>query len=376
VKILITGGAGFIGSNLSRRLLNERYEVTILDNFNPQVHGDNKSLPSDLAGHVSFILGDIRDKVAFSQALDGQEVIVHLAAETGTGQSMYEVEHYEDVNMKGTAILMDYLVNNQKSKVKKIIIASSRAVYGEGKYYCPTHEVVYPFIRGRDDIKGGNFEPLCPICDSHCKFLPSDEESKLAPTSFYGLTKMMQEKMVLLFAKTLNISAFALRYQNVYGPGQSLRNPYTGILSIFANQAKINKPIYIFEDGEESRDFVYIDDAIEATSRCISPEHTGIEVLNVGSGEGTSVKKVAQEIINFFNSNSEILITKELRLGDVRHNVADLTKIRRLLGYEPKWKFIDGIREFLLWAKPQEETTSKYEQSLEEMRSKKLIVTG
>ena len=300
MKVLITGGAGFIGTHLVQRLLNEEQEVTILDNFSPQIHGGVRTLPKDLQNHVQVIVGDVRNRAVFQGALDGQEVVVHLAAETGTGQSMYEVEHYTSVNLTGTAVLMDYLVNSPHCKIQKIVSASSRAIYGEGKYHCPVHGNVYPKARLEADMKAGQFEPVCPVCGEPCKALPTDEGSRLSPSSYYGLTKQAQEQMTLLFGRTCGLSAFALRYQNVYGPGQSLRNPYTGILAIFSNQARAGQPIYVFEDGMESRDFVYIDDVVEATWRCIRPETVGVDALNVGSGVRTTVREVVREIVEFF----------------------------------------------------------------------------
>jgi dTDP-L-rhamnose 4-epimerase len=373
MRVLITGGAGFIGLHLTRKLLENGYEVTIFDNFSPQVHGELKSLPSDLSSKVRLIVGDVRDRKAFHEALQGQETVVHLAAETGTGQSMYEVEHYEEVNVKGTAILIDFLVNNKESQVKKVVVASSRAVYGEGKYCCIDHGTIYPSMRNTEDLKNGKYEPLCPICSAECKVLPTDEDSKVEPASFYGLTKLMQEKMILMFAKTLGISAFALRYQNVYGPGQSLNNPYTGILAIFSSQARVNQPIYIFEDGQESRDFVYIDDVVDATFRCIQHQNNTVEALNVGSGESTSVSQVVDEVKSFFKSDSTVSITGGFREGDIRHNFADIDRIEKILGYSPSTKFSKGILKFLSWAQNEDASTSKYESSLQEMRDKGLI---
>ena len=233
MKILISGGAGFIGTHLARRLLADGADVTIFDSFSPQIHGGADVLPEEIAPHVRLIRGDVRDQSAFFAALDGQETVVHLAAETGTGQSMYEVSRYTDVNLGGTALLMDYLVNSPKSKITKLVTASSRAIYGEGKYECPAHGSVYPEARREADMKAGRFEPVCPVCAAPCVSVPTDENSRLSPSSFYGLTKQVQEQMTLLFGRTRGVSAFALRYQNVYGPGQSLRNPYTGILAIF-----------------------------------------------------------------------------------------------------------------------------------------------
>jgi dTDP-L-rhamnose 4-epimerase len=385
MNVLITGGAGFIGSHLARRLLREDCTVTILDNMSPQIHGQSTThseqkvaerilnateIPS---AKLKVLIGDVRNKLSFNQALDGQEVVVHLAAETGTGQSMYEVERYEDTNLKGTAILMDYLVNNKNSRVRKLVVASSRAIYGEGKYSCQVCGIVYPGIRHSIDMKAGHFEPCCPVCCGTCLSLPTDEDSALHPSSFYGLCKQVQEQMTLLFAQTLGISGFALRYQNVYGPGQSLENPYTGILAIFSNQARINQTINIFEDGKESRDFVYIDDVIEATWRVIRPEVEGIAAINVGSGERTTVYEVVKEIIRFFDSNSPISITGAFRKGDIRHNLADLSKLKSITGFEPKWNFRNGVCEFLMWAESQEVVVDKYEKSLKEIRQKGLM---
>jgi dTDP-L-rhamnose 4-epimerase len=299
--------------------------------------------------------------------------VVHLAAETGTGQSMYEVERYEDVNIKGTSVLIDYLVNNKASQVKKVVIASSRAIYGEGKYHCQKCGTVYPSMRLRKDMQAGHFEPFCPICGSVSESLLTDEDSAIHPSSFYGLTKQVQEQMVLMFAKTLGISAFALRYQNVYGPGQSLENPYTGILAIFSNQARANQPIYIFEDGNESRDFIYIDDVVEATYRCIHPDAVGVESLNIGSGQKTTVSEVVREIVEFFDSTSPVSINGAFREGDIRHNAADLTKVKQVIEFEPQWKFREGVREFLFWAVSQDASANKYEESLKEMRLRGLM---
>ena len=373
MKTLITGGAGFIGTHLARRLLSEGQEVTILDNFSPQIHGGVQTLPKDLTGSVRLIAGDVRDAAVFHAALDTQDVVVHLAAETGTGQSMYEVERYTSVNLTGTAVLMDYLVNSTQSRIEKLVTASSRAIYGEGKYLCAEHGTMYPEARTEADMKAGKFEPICPVCAKPCRPLATDEDARLSPSSYYGLTKQMQEQMTLLFGRTRGISAFALRYQNVYGPGQSLQNPYTGILAIFSNQARADKPIYIFEDGLESRDFVYIADVVEATCRCIRPETTGVAALNVGCGVRTTVTEVVTEIVRFFGSASEVSVTGAFRLGDIRHNVADLSRAAATLGYAPHWAFADGIREFLTWAQSQDASADKYEQSLAEMSAKGMM---
>jgi dTDP-L-rhamnose 4-epimerase len=368
MRVLITGGAGFIGAHLTRRLLRERCEVAILDNFNPQVHGEIRDLAPDVAPNVILYRADVRDKDVLRRALRGQDVVVHLAADTGTGQSMYEVSRYEEVNIGGTANLIDALVKDPARTVSRILVASSRAVYGEGKYLCDGDGAVFPFGRKAEDMRSGQYEPRCPRCGHSCKTVPTPEDSPFHPISFYGLTKQVQEQLVLMFAKVLGLSAFALRYQNVYGPGQSLQNPYTGILAIFANQARTNQPIYVFEDGCESRDFVFIEDVVEATWRCISTENSAVEVLNVGSGRRTSVLEIAEQIVCLLRSTSAVKVNGSFREGDIRHNYADTGKARSSIGFEPQWIFREGLQEFLTWAQSQEVNASRYESSLAETR--------
>ena len=373
MRVLITGGAGFIGTHLARRLLREACEVTILDNFNPQVHAGAVGLPDDLGAHVRLVRGDIRDREIVRDALEGQEVVVHYAAETGTGQSMYEIGRYEAVNLGGTACLLDVLVNAPEHPVRKLVVASSRAVYGEGKYACGEHGEVFPRKRDEADLRAGHFEPRCPQCGRDVEVAATDESSRIEPASFYGLTKHSQEQMTLLFARVLGIDGFALRYQNVFGPGQSLANPYTGILAVFSSLAKLGQPIELFEDGEESRDFVYIDDVIEGTWRCIQAQTKGVEVLNIGSGQRVSVRQVAEAINAHFGGRSPIRVGGGYRLGDIRHSLADLTLVRKTLGFEPVWRFEDGLRAFLAWAAGQREEGSRYQQSLAEMRARGLM---
>ncbi|MGB0383291.1 MAG: NAD-dependent epimerase/dehydratase family protein [Ardenticatenaceae bacterium] len=374
MKVLVTGGAGFIGLHITHRLLQEGYTVTILDNFSPQVHGSETELPDNIAPHVKLIRGDIRDRACMSRALRGQNILVHLAAETGTGQSMYAVRQYESVNIGGTALLFDILVNTPSHCVEKVIVASSRAIYGEGKYQCETHGVVYPSMRTESDLRYGHFEPRCPICQTPCRMLPTDEATPHQPVSFYGMTKQMQEQMTLLFTRTLGIDGFALRYQNVYGPGQSLQNPYTGILAIFTTLARLNQPIHVFEDGNASRDFVYIDDVVEATWRCILQQMPSSQsvVLNVGSGVCTSIQQVATTVSTLLHSQSPVIITGDFRLGDIRHNQADLTAISHLLGYTPTWSFQSGLEQFLAWATEQAVCKSSIEATLSELRQRGL----
>jgi len=372
-KILITGGAGFIGSRLCEKLYDKGYNITILDNLSPQIHGISKSsLLKKIEGKCTFIKGDVRNKKDWEKAITGQEIIIHLAAETGTGQSMYELEKYNDVNIIGTAHMLEILANTQHT-IQKLVIASSRAIYGEGKYLCTTHGDIFPTQRKELDMNNGEFSPKCNICDTELNLLATDENSKIHPSSIYGITKQHQEQMVMLIGKTLSIPAVALRYQNVYGPGQSLSNPYTGILSIFSTRILNGNNLDIYEDGLESRDFVFIDDAVDATILGIEKEEANDEVFNVGSGEATTVKEVADSLKKFYNSDINISISGKYRLGDIRHNYADLTKAKNLLGFSPKYDFQEGIFEFVKWVKNQEIKEDKYDKSIAELKSKGLI---
>lgn len=372
--ILITGGAGFIGSKLASALISLGVEVTILDNFSSQVHTSDQ-LPEVLSKHVKLIRGDVRNRNDLIAALAGVDTIVHLAAETGTGQSMYEIDHYFDVNVGGTATLLDLLQNEgDRFKVQSIVIASSRAVYGEGAYLCQGDGIVYPTERTRSMMSTGLFEPICPKCGSELVAKVTSENAPFLPMSFYGLTKQIQEQAVLMYAKTKGINAFALRYQNVYGPGQSLKNPYTGILAVFSNLARQNAEINIYEDGLESRDFVYIDDVVEATVRSIFFEGSFIGAINVGSGIATKVIDVAKKVKDFFNSKSEITISGAFRIGDIRHNFADVDRMKKILSFTPLVEFDQGIQHFLGWARSQPiENNSLFIKSTNELRSRGLL---
>lgn len=373
-NILITGGAGFIGSNLALKLLDKGYQVTVLDNLSPQIHGEDgtkSELFLNIKDKVNFIQGDVVNSEDWKKALKGQDVVVHLAAETGTGQSMYEINKYIDVNVKGTSNLLDILTN-EEHQVKKIVIAASRAIYGEGMYHCTEHGTVYPIARTEADMSKGDFEVKCPICNRDVEVMATTEETKIHPTSIYGITKQMQEDMCMVVGKSLNIPVVGYRYQNVYGPGQSLKNPYTGILSIFSTIIKNGNNINIFEDGKESRDFVFIDDIVDATILGIEKEEANYESFNVGTGVCTNVLEVATLLKEKYQSDTDIVISGNYRLGDIRHNFADLTKIHEKLGFTPKVSFEEGISKFVDWVNQQEVVEDNYQKSIEEMKKKGL----
>lgn len=377
-RILITGGAGFIGSNLAYKLVKGgNYDVTILDNFNKQVHGrdyKNNATYKWLTKHTNLIEGDVCSKEALKKALREQDIVVHLAAETGTGQSMYALSKYADVNQTGTALLLEVIMN-EGCNVQKIILASSRAIYGEGKYRCKQHGVVFPGSRKLTDMQRGDFSVKCPRCGKEAAILPTDEDSKIQPQSVYGITKQNQEQFLLAFSHIAGIPAILLRFQNVYGPGQSLRNPYTGILSIFSNLILNKKNIDIFEDGKESRDFVFIEDVVDSILLSIKKELKTNErlIFNVGSGESVSVFEVATKLKHIFGLNTKIEITGNFRKGDIRHNVADLSAVKKYLGYQPKTNFEVGLKEYSKWVVTQTVESNHFSSTIKDMKRRGIL---
>ena len=285
---------------------------------------------------------------------------------------MYEVEKYTNVNVIGTSHMLEILANSNHN-VKKIIVASSRSIYGEGKYNCKTHGVQYPSKRKEEDMKKGEFNPKCSMCNSSLNVLPTDEQSKIHPSSIYGINKQQQEQMVMLMGESLSIAPVAFRYQNVYGPGQSLSNPYTGILSIFSTRILNGNDLDIYEDGEETRDFIYIEDAVDATILGIEKEEANGQIFNIGSGVPTRVLDVANRLKRLYNSEINITVSGKFRLGDIRHNFADLSKLKGILGFTPKYNFERGVTEFVNWVKTQQVMEDKYEESIQQLKNKGLI---
>ncbi|PVH25604.1 epimerase [Sphingobacterium corticibacter] len=373
-NILITGGAGFIGSNLALKLVKRGYQVTVLDNLSTQIHGEDpektSSLYLSIIDKVKFIKGTVTSKVDWELALAGQDAIIHYAAETGTGQSMYEVNKYVEVNINGTAIMLDLLVNSVHT-VKKVIVASSRSIYGEGKYLCKDLGPVYPKQRESVDMDSGDFEVKYDGVGD-LELVGTDEESKIHPSSVYGITKQNQEQMVMTVCPTIGVAGVAFRYQNVYGPGQSLKNPYTGILSIFSTQIKNGHGINIFEDGKESRDFVFIDDVVDATILGLENDNANNQVFNVGYGQAVDVMTVAKQLSEYYGIKVPITVSGNYRLGDIRHNYADLTKIKNLLGFTPKVSFDEGLQRFTNWVNTQAVHEDQYAKSIQEMKEKGL----
>ena len=376
MRVLITGGAGFIGSHIALRLIEKGYEVTVLDNLLEQIHGADPDKTSPLyrsiKDKVRFIKGDVCRRESLEDALVDVDHVIHLAAETGTGQSLYEIKRYIDVNIGGTALLLD-IITNRINKVKRVVVAESRAIYGEGKYNCGKCGDVYPLERKDEDMAGGDFECHCPKCGGRLTLVATTEDSAVHPSSVYGIGKQVQGQLVHLICKSIGIESVSFRYQNVYGPGQSLTNPYTGILSIFSNRIKNHKEINIFEDGHESRDFVYIDDVVEATIAGLEVPQAKGHVFNVGTGVAIDVLTVAQTLCKYYGIDVPLIVSGNYRIGDIRHNYADISLAEKLLGFRPKWSFDVGIRHFVQWVNQQDLQTDNYESSLQEMKRKGLF---
>jgi len=373
-NILISGGAGFIGSNLALYLKSVGYQVTVLDNLKQQIHGrcpDNSVLYRKIKNKVNFIRGDVTVKKDWIKAIQGQDTVMHLAAETGTGQSMYEISRYVNENVGGTAALWDVLVN-KKNTIKKIVLASSRAIYGEGLYKCQGGCGLFTAQpRLKPELQAGHWTPICPACNGLAQAIATPETATPIPASLYACSKLAQEQISLTMAKAQGISVAVLRFQNVYGPGQSLQNPYTGILSIFSNQLRQNLPVNIYEDGAESRDFVFVNDAVEACARAIELKDISI-VLNVGSGRSISVLDLAGSLKQYWKSCSPVTVTGAFRVGDIRHNWADLTRLYQLW---PDWKITNldaGLVQFVAWARRQPVFEDKTLSAEKELKSRNL----
>lgn len=354
--ILITGGAGFIGTRLARTLLDAGHRIRILDPLTSQVHG---VVPKDIdwldGDAVEFIRGSVTSREDWVQALEGVECVVHLAAETGTGQSMYEVARYNLVNTQGTALLFDVLAQSSVKTVQRVILASSRSIYGEGRYECSHCGLapVYPSARSSEQLKAHRWEPACPNCGADLVVQPTREGDAPRPASFYAATKYAQEDLVRVGCEALGVGYTIFRLQNVFGEGQSLKNPYTGILSIFSTKIRRGVELPLFEDGKESRDFVHVDDVVAALKLGIDAPAAANDTFNVGSGVATSIADVASLLSQAFAQNPNSVITGQYRIGDIRHNVADISRIGAILGYRPAIDLATGLGRFAKWVSTQ-----------------------
>ena len=348
-RILITGGAGFIGSHLARHLLRQGHEVRALDRLDPQVHPERER-PGYLDSDVDLIQGDVRDPAAVAEALAGADAVVHLAARVGVGQSMYEIADYCSVNTVGTGVLLEALIGRP---VRRLVVASSMSIYGEGLYTTAEGRVAEAVERGRAQLERGEWEPASPDGRSLTPE-PTPETKRPSLSSIYALNKYDQERMCLLFGSSYDVPTTALRFFNVYGPDQALSNPYTGVLAIFGGRLLNGKPPLIFEDGEQRRDFVSVHDVARACALALERDEAAGRAVNVGSGESITVSEIARRLARVTGrAHLEAEVTGKYRVGDIRHCFADIATAREVLGYEPRVALDDGMAELAEWLEGQ-----------------------
>ncbi len=376
-RILVTGGAGFIGSHLVPLLAKNGYKVRVLDNLSPQIHGERASPPSWIeACDAEFIYGSVTSKGDIEKSLENVGAIVHLAAETGTGQSMYEIERYNFVNILGTAILLDVIANSDDINIERVLLASSRSVYGEGAYTCADcddGQRICPEPRTEQQLTEHIWEPVCPKCDCGLSPLPTHETDSINPASIYAATKYAQEDLVKIACTSMNIGYGILRLQNVYGEGQSLNNPYTGILSIFSTKIRKGSDLPIFEDGLETRDFVHVSDVVNAFFSALQVKKAPDSIINVGTGVKTTVSDIASLLNKSFGGDSKIEVTGEYRIGDIRHNCADIGRLEELLNYSPQVRLDQGLQLFSDWVNKQPLPEDRLSLANSQLREKGLM---
>lgn len=389
-KALVTGGAGFIGSYIVDELLRQGYDVRVFDALEPQVHGglrETGGRPDYLAKEVELVVGDVRDRDAVAKALDGVDYLFHEAALVGVPQSMYDVRRYTDVNALGGATVLDAVVNTPsvRRRLKKMVVASSMSIYGEGAYRCPVHGTVYPKLRPVAQLERGEWRMRCPVgaergadgalaggCGREVEAIPTAEDKPLQPLSIYAIGKRDHEEMFLAIGRAYGIPAVALRYWQVYGARQALSNPYTGVAAIFCSRILHGKAPPVYEDGHQLRDFVHASDVARANVLALERSEADYEAINIGTGQAISILDVAWTLIRQMEAEKQGLepaILGQYRPGDTRDCIPDLTKARRLLGYEPRVSFQQGAAELVEWVLSQEgKVEDRFDQAQRELR--------
>ena len=370
MHVLVTGGGGFICSFIVDELIRRGHEVTIFDNLDPQIHPEGRP-PEYLNAQARFIHGDVRDYDAFKSVIGDADVIFHEAATVGVGQSQYEIKKYVDVNVSGTANLLDILAN-QKHRVQKMVVAASMSSYGEGLYKCPSCGPVRPDLRTESQMANGDWEQRCPCCKVSIPYFPTPESAYQYPNSIYAQTKKDQEDMVLNIGRTYDLPAVALRYFNAYGPRQSLSNPYTGVMAIFLSRLKNDNAPVIYEDGLQTRDFVSVHDIVQANMLAMENSKADYQSFNVASGNPVSIREIAEVTAQLLGKEIAPDVTQKFRKGDIRHCIGDISKIQGQLGFEPMVLFEDGLKEIIEWSHDAE-AKDRFEDASRELRDKGLM---
>jgi dTDP-L-rhamnose 4-epimerase len=368
--VLITGGAGFIGSHTADRLLAAGYCVRVLDSLIPQVHGEGRRRPTYVSADVELQIGDVRDASAIDFALEDVSYIYHLAADTGVGQSMYAVGQYFTTNVGGTAQLWE-AIQKRPGQIKRFVLASSRAIYGEGRYSCRQCGDVVPDQRSEKQLLSGDWRHHCPICSGELELRPTDENTQPHPVSVYGLTKKVQEDICRLMGRTLGVPVSMLRYFNVYGPRQSVANPYTGVIPMFCTRIRTGRPIQLYEEGVPVRDFVHVDDVVAANVAALSVTDP-VHVVNVGSGKPLSLRQVAEILCSVLGVAPNVQLATMFRTGDILGCYADLERSSRLVGCTERVAFMEGLRTLLPWIEGQQ-VEDRSEQVEAELRLKGVL---
>ena len=368
-RILITGGAGFVGSHTADELVKRGHEVRIYDNLSEQVH--SAGLPSYLSPDVEFIRGDMGDISHLRGVVKDVDVIYHLAAAVGVGQSMYRISDYIAANTLGTANLLQAVLDNE-ARLEKLIVASSMSIYGEGEYICEECGRSAPTMRSSQQLRAKQWEVRCAVCDRPLVPVPTRESKPLYCGSIYALSKKDQEEMTLLFGRTYRVPVVALRYFNIYGTRQALSNPYTGVVAIFASRLMNGSAPMIFEDGEQIRDFVNVRDIVQANLLAMErPEADGM-ALNIGSGQPISIREIASELGATLGVSTPFEITGKYRAGDIRHCFADISAASRILGYKPSVRFSEGLKDLVQWLGSQE-AEDRVEDALQRLKTHGLV---
>lgn len=370
-RVLVTGGAGFVGSHIVDEFVEQGYDVTVLDNLDSQVH-DNE--PGYLNNEAEYVWGDIRNRDLVSELLKDVDIVSHQASKVGVGQSMYEIEEYVDVNTLGTARMLDVIVSNEID-LDRFVIASSMSAYGEGEYYCKScEEHQSPPLRDVEQLEQSEWELLCETCGNRLDPVPTTESNSLDSDSIYAITKKSQEEMCLSVGRAHDLPVVALRYFNIYGSRQALDNPYTGVCAIFSSRIKNDRSPLIFEDGQQTRDFIHVSDIARANRLALEVESAVGEAINIGTGEPTTISELAEELIRRYGKSEKLTpdVTNEFRSGDIRHCVADTSRAEHLLNFKAEVSLEAGLKELVSWG-INHDATDNTDKAYSEMEEKGLI---